>query len=291
VDQENQSDLAHSIQSIWQEIADQPDGWLMDLEGQLAYVAGGALPLVFGREESKIWQSLVLEFSKNQKKLVIAGVEFDQIDLELIGEFYRYIKSTGKLVNRKTFHCIDERLADELGSLDLQVHEHCGACQAVHQVVGHSLPEGTTVEDCLLSEVEEKYLGKQKIYSGMPEHCSIVILIDFQGVDTFAREDGRVLLRDHGALPFQVSLPVKEIHEFIKSHQLDSDKQDQLLKALVNWNVQIARNIIGGEHNRLRELADQTIMVFDLRQADYLLADKLIRQVKLVAHGEEIFIR
>ena len=130
---------------------------------------------------------------------------------------------------------------------------------------------------------------KQEIYADMPDHRSITILIDFNGANVLLGDE-RERLRALGSLPFNVSLPAKLIKEYLDQSEVD---QDSLLAALVKWNVQIARNIIGGDRNELRPVADKTIFVLDKRgtNEDRLVAEALINLVSAVEHGETIEIQ
>jgi len=118
------------IHQQWEEIATKPQEWLQDIEGQLVFVAGGGLPLTFGSPDSEIWRSIESAAEKNGETINIAGISFTLAELRIMGDFYRFTKESGY-----SLHCIDERLEDDLGSLNNQVHEHCGACAASHAAI------------------------------------------------------------------------------------------------------------------------------------------------------------
>ena len=89
------------IYSLWEQIAQNPDEWLQDMQGELAYVAGGGLPLVFGDslseevEPSEIWEAIKAAAAEKQDTVEIAGIFFTLKELSLMGDFYRFIKKQG----------------------------------------------------------------------------------------------------------------------------------------------------------------------------------------------------
>ena len=277
------------VYSLWEEVVEHPIEWLQDMQGTLAYVAGGGLPLVFGdghSETSEIWDAITASAAEKQGTIEIAGIVFTLEELSLMGDFYRYIKKQGN-----TLHCIDERLADDLLSVENQVHEHCGACAATHGAIVEKLRSGAHVEDILLSELGEEGAGKQKIYNSMPNHVSLSVFIDFHGDEAVVDEDKRAQLRDAHALAFQVSLPVDLLTDHIEESQLSADQIRILLDVLVKWNVQIARNIIGGDHNQLQAFADETLFIMDKRNVeDHPLLEELQTRISQIAHRKELIV-
>ena len=271
-----------AIYKAWKEVVSKPKEWLTDVDGQLVFVAGGGLPLTFGSVDSKIWQALEAAAAEKSGMVTIAGIDFSIKELALMGEFYRSMRGNGYAL-----HCIDERLEDDLGTTDRQVHEHCGACAAAHAVIGDQLA-GKHVEDLLLTELGEEIVGKQAIYSSMPHHDSLSVFIDFHGDEAITYEARRTQLREHNALAFQVSLPVNAIKEFLANRTSD---QAMLIETLVKWNVQIARNIIGGDHNKLQKHSDKTLFIFDERDvANHELIEQLKQQISNVDHAKELVI-
>lgn len=274
-----------TVYQLWEQVQAHPQEWLTDIPGQIVFVAGGGLPLTFASEDSQIWAAIEKVAGETGGKLSIAGVELSLRELSLMGDFYRFLKQDGY-----SLHCIDERLEDDLGNEAKQVHEHCGACAASHAVIGAHL-DGANVEDLLLKELGEEILGKQRIYSSMPNHDSIGIYIDFHGDEAVIDENKRSQLRNHHALAFQVSLPVNKLEAFLAERGTSVAEQEMLLGVLVKWNVQIARNIIGGGHNEMQKFANQTVAIFDQREVKtHPLVDSLKELISDVQHDREIVI-
>jgi len=273
------------IHQQWEEIATKPQEWLQDIEGQLVFVAGGGLPLTFGSPDSEIWRSIESAAEKNGETINIAGISFTLAELRIMGDFYRFTKESGY-----SLHCIDERLEDDLGSLNNQVHEHCGACAASHAAIAEYLAPGLNVEDLLVKELGED--GKQSIYKQMEaHHASIAVAIDFSGDEAVVDPAKRSKLMSSKALAFQVSLPVNLIENFLTVRGNQDDEREMLLRTLVNWNVQIARNIIGGGHNSLQAQAGETIFIMDQRDvAGNPLVAELRRNISGVKHLSELVI-
>ena len=278
------------VYSLWERIAHGSSEWLQDMDGELAYVAGGGEPLVYGNENSKIWQAMMRAAEQNEGMIAIAGITFALADLALMGDFYRYIHSAVSNEEAVSLHCIDERLVDDLNNVSAQVHEHCGACAATQASIEPWIEPGQTVEDLLLAELGGD--AKQKIYDEMPNHVSLAILVDFHGDEAVVNEEKRAELRAAGALAFQVSLPVLRIEAFIRESALDDATADRLMNVLVQWNVQIARNIIGGDHNDLQAFADHALIIMDKRSVeDHPLVTALYEHIQTVPHGKELFVR
>lgn len=274
-----------TVYQLWDQVQARPQEWLMDIPGNIVFVAGGGLPLTFASEDSKIWAAIEAVAEDNTGNITIAGVEFTLRELGLMGDFYRFLKQDGY-----SLHCIDERLEDDLGNESKQVHEHCGACAASHAVIGEHL-DGVHVEDLLLKELGEDVLGKQRIYDSMPNHDSMSVFVDFQGDEAVIDEAKRTQLRENHSLAFQVSLPVEKIEAFLIERGEVEHEQEMLLMALVKWNVQIARNIIGGDHNEMHQFADKTVMVFDQRSVtEHPLVDSFKQLISDVQHAKEVII-
>ncbi len=285
------TELVKQVYEQWDVIAKKPGEWLQDMTGEIAFTAGGGLTTLFGKEDSQIWKDI--QKASSNGEISIAGITFSIAGLQLMGDFYRFLR--GSLDG---LQCIDERLQDSSDSKGKEVHEHCGACGAVHgaiqQVTGiHDM------EDQALRELGQVSLGKQEIYKEMPNHKSLTILVDLHGDDAVIDEKKRRQLMAVNALPFQVSLPVEKIQEFIakprrgSNNGLDRVEIDLLLTTLVNWNVRIARNIIGGNHNDLHARADQTLIVIDTRNVAQGDLVAQLRQLidQSVQHNKILLIR
>lgn len=277
-----------TVREIWEQIVNEPDVYLVDMlkgqtEQKIAFAAGGGLPRMFGTEND-IWKKM-LESMENEQ-LTIAGVTFTKSELLALGDFYRYISKEGIIL-----HCIDERCVDDTINAESEVHEQCGACAAVGAAIKAKTAEAINVEEMLQTALHPN-VPKQPIHPEMQhEHDSVVILIDLSGAD-IVNHASRDELRAAHALPFNVSLPLELIQTYIDYLQGSNDDVHEqvvtLVEALVKWNVQIASNIIGGSHNRLQELASQTILAIDRRgipsSSDHLL-QMFVKASTVVPHA------
>lgn len=243
--------IGFGVRDQWTAIIKHP-ARLADLADEsVFFAAGGALPIYFGDESFKPWERLV-EVANSEGKIELAGIEFSLEELETMGDFYRFLKEQGF-----DFLCIDERLKMVDGRLEGEVHVQCGACAEVGKAIG--LPK---VEDMLLQAVG--YGKKEKIYPDMPEHESMVILVDFVRASV-ALGDLREELKQNQALSFNASIPLEYLCVWEKDGRGNAWG---LMQTLIKWNVLLARKIIGGDHNRLRDLADLTMLVADIRGAE-----------------------
>lgn len=167
------------------------------------------------------------------------------------------------------------------------MHEKCGACAAVEGAVGTI----DNVEQVLLAEMEETGVGQQTVYENMPDHTSMVVLVDLRGDDVVVNTDKRQELQDKKALSFNVSLPLQFVAKFIESNGLSAEDSQVLISALVRWNVQIARNIIGGDHNTLQTQAQNTLFVIDQRGVkNEELLRRVMGEINKIQHGETMMI-
>lgn len=252
----------------WSNIAKQPELLTNLSEKEIIFTAGGGLVTRFGFVDSEIWQNMRRQAVDNN--IDVAGITFDVDDLSRMGDFYRFLKAKGY-----NFHCIDERLEGDEQHLQHEVHSHCGACAAVGSATGL---EG--VEDRLLGELEQD--AKQQIYSDMPDHVSMAILVDLHGSDVVLGQQ-REELKKINALPFNVSIPLPLVDAW---SQATNGNAERLIDTLVRWNVQIARNIIGGNHNKLQQLAGETVIVVDKRDVDDSPLLSITQQaINQVGHG------
>lgn len=265
--------MIESITKEWERIVSNPEV-LTDLsEKKVAFAAGGGLVKQFGNEQSVIWKTL--KSKAVEGKTSVAEVEFSVTELENIGSFYRFLADKGF-----NFHCIDERLEGDEQHLHDEVHNKCGACAAVAGASGLE-----NVEDLLLDELGQKV--KQEVYGDMPNHESLAILVDLRGADVVLGQL-REGLKAKKALPFNVSIPLEEVSEW--ADQTGNDGRE-LVTSLVKWNVQIARNIIGGHHNELHQLQDQTLQIVDTRGvSDNPLKTAAFNALDQVQHGRQLQI-
>lgn len=238
------------IVAQWENIVANPDEYIASFDG-LHFTAGGGLPLQFGNETSQIWQALVKAMDE-QQHIEIAGISFSKTELAVMGEFYRWLRD----VKQQHLHCIDERLAESPEHHSHEVHDACGACAAAKAAAGVE----TNFEDVLLSELGQD--NKEPIYTDMPNHDSVVIYADLSGQGRAVAADKRAEMKAKHALAFNATLPVESIQEFVVETGADLPL---LIVALAKWNVQIARNIIGGHHNESHQHAAETRMVIDKR--------------------------
>lgn len=213
-----------------------------------AFVAGGALPLCFGVSDNQIWTKMTE--SAQESRLNIAGIEFSLAELEQMGYFYRWLSGRGKVLR-----CIDERLDEEI-NVNAQVHCECGACNAVKAATSSA----EDIEALLASQQGLSEQDKQPLLPGMPNHKAMTILIGLGPKGEAVKPDLRNEQKTNGTLAFNVSLPLELIGQYCKEQNVD---QKALLTTLIRWNVQIARNIIGGNHNDLQELANDTIVAVE----------------------------
>ncbi len=261
------------IESLWTDDPG-PDSFEDLLATQrIIHVAGGALPAAenFGPMD-KLMQMA------ESGPVNVAGVEFSQSQLKLIIAFYQWLVKQGY-----NLHCIDERLVyTEDSDPTISVHDGCGACAAV----------GATTEEDKVEDKLVAHLGfghKQTIYAVMNDHTSIVINVDLDG-SRVPMGDTRELFLTENALGFAVSLPVELIKQFIQAQAVD---ENQLIEALLLWNVQIARNIIGGHHNTAHELAEKTMVIVNEKgikphTPEAELAKKIAHAIKLLRAGDVI---
>lgn len=268
----HESDVA-VIQETWEQIQRDPAAHLVQHEvtspegektGKIVFVAGGELlSRMFGDHTAtyepgsrgeQLRQAVAQHFSENNGAIEVAGLRFTENQMALLGSFYFYLHEKGNV-----FHCIDERLGDDQEAAACQSHEGCGACAGVAKAMGL---EG----DALLGLINTNPARElQGLREGMEhEHASMSILVDFLGADVIKEED-RSRLQELNALPFNVSLMLDEVVAFTKEKGLTPEQRDTLLDALILWNPGLARAIIGGGHNMLADVANETIVVVDRR--------------------------
>lgn len=257
----------------WESLFSAPEA-LTDMGGRgVFYIAGGGLSSLFGAE-NQLWDRMHAKLRSEGDSLTIAGVTFSGRELELIGEYARAMEADGKLPE-----CIDERLDEDLNDPNhLHVHKGCGAANAAGAAIG----EGS-VEDELVKIFQEN--GKMAIYDDMEQHHnSIVINVDLNGSHS-AQGDLRESLKADNALSFNASINLGMI-------EMVAGVEDAvaMLNAMVKWNVQIARNIIGGDHNAAKEHADKTIIVVNTLGTKSPLVEQAKQLIGAVAHEKVLII-
>jgi hypothetical protein len=282
------------VVSVWEKVVQNPDEWLINLlenevDQRIAFVAGGGLPLLFGAENG-LWNDIQL--SLQNETITIAGIDFTAAELASLGRFYRFMNGAGI-----SLHCIDERCIDDTNHAGIQVHEHCGACAAVAAAIEARIGKKIDVETFVYEHLpNDGQNEKQPIHPEMQEaHASMVVLVDLSGADV-VKSDARNALRKYDALPFNVSLPLDMIQNYIDLFVMPKEEREveieQLITALVKWNVQIACNIIGDHHNELREHAEEMRIVVDVRETDGPVKDlkKRFLETPLMMNSQKLFI-
>jgi hypothetical protein len=262
--------IVETVKEQWEKVKADPRAYLEDLsERKILFAAGGGLPRLFGAD-NPVWDKALQESAEEVGVLEVAGVDFSLKELEQMGDFYRWLHNKGYY-----FHCIDERLHDDLANRDKEVHEHCGACAALTQALNFD----GSIEDVLLSLLNQGDLGKQPLRPGMEAtHDSLSILVDYAGSHV-VKEEQRDEFQQKHALPFNVSIPLALIEEWAAEGSADAGS---LLETLAKWNVQIARNIISG-HNALNQAKEQMVVVKYVGEARanalYAAADQAVDSV------------
>ena len=240
--------IVETVKEQWEKVKADPRAYLEDLsERKILFAAGGGLPRLFGAD-NPVWDKALQEIAEEVGVLEVAGVDFSLKELEQMGDFYRWLHNKGYY-----FHCIDERLHDDVANRDKEVHENCGACAALTKALNFDGP----IEDLLLTLLNQGGLGKQPLREDMKDnHSSFSIMVDYVGshVVKLGRRDE---FQKKHALPFNVSMPLALIEEWATERSADAG---QLLDGLARWNVQIARNIISG-HNALNQAKEQMVVV------------------------------
>jgi len=221
------------------------------------HVAGGGLPLIFGKEENEIWQKII-ESAGEAGVVNIAGIKFSIEDLKLIGEFYNFVKKKGY-----NFHCIDERL-DERHELNSScVHDHCGACGAVQVLIQESLGISLPVEDNLVETFDLP--GKQGLIEGTEEeHSTSTIAVTYADHAATLKDYLIPLFMEKKALSMNITIPIDLIRNFYEEKsKTDSSitSTSPVYELLIRWNIGIARAVIGGIHNTERNIVGQELLV------------------------------
>ncbi len=286
--------ITQEVYATWDAVLQNPDAHLtqyqaLDKEGQpigeIAFVAGGELlSQVFGPNvKPEISQKVAAALEAGNGTLTIAGITFTQEQLQLLGSFYTHLQEH----KQYKLHCIDERLVDDVQASEQQSHESCGACAATAAALGL---EATELLNMVNTDPDKKLQAIDPTLAH--HHSSMSILVDFHGRDVLIEEQ-RSEFRDKNALPFNISLPVIEIAEFIRTNQLDVTAKEQLITALLLWNPGLARKIIGGDHNTLQTVSENTQIIVDERSIPDGEGMELATQFKdslalLVPHGRLI---
>jgi len=253
-EEEQYKDARNNAEVKWHEVLADPTSYLKNFAEPadnrpdgIVFVAGGGVAELLGDDESKTWGKLKAQAEQNDDTVEINGIEFTISELELMGEFYRWLKQAG--------HCIDERLDEGHPNAKSKVHFDCGLAAAASGAVkgtGEQLEDEAI--DILRCEVKQPlldYLTKN--------HFSLTVLIDTGNGHLAVREDKRQEMHDANALPFNVSLPLDRIANFLQEKQYE-ERADELMGALYKWNVQMAINIIYG-HNAYKKQAEKDGMI------------------------------
>lgn len=234
----------------------------------LIHVSGGGIPLLFGNEQSNIWQAVVETASNNGGQIEFAGVTFSLDELKLLGEFYRFLRDKKK----KSFTCIDDRLKVGQDGHDPKtcfIHEGCGAAGAIDATIKEalsSLISDTTVENLAVEELGQE--KKQPLVEDMREaHETSVILITFGSNGQAVNPDRFDDFRDNNALPMNATIPLELVEDFISYIvSLDpvvnhSHKREELLSVLFKWNVDIAKAVINNKKHNHNGGAENILVV------------------------------
>ncbi len=262
IDPQRLETARHQVPALWGEVQAQPEAFIASNQ-RLAYVAGGGAVLRFGVDgpADSAWNKMMS--SAVDQQITIAGVSFSLEELKTMGDFYRWLKQE----KGKNLHCIDERLDEDPAYEKHEIHCGCGACAAIRAAVGD--PDTVDYEVKLaqeLGQLENGQAKRQPILKEMESaHASISILVDYSGEGRTVSAGKRSELQTQDALPFNVSLPLEYIREFAQAKGVEAES---LISTLARWNVQIARNIIGGAHNVLHDLQAETRLIIDSRGVD-----------------------
>jgi len=256
---------------LWAGIRQNP-GQYIDTEkfADSSFMAGGGLALLFVEDangKSNLLREKIKKYYETNETAEIAGVPFTQKELELLGNYAHFIGAKASL-------CMDERLKTS-GCGDEEdipyVHESCGAINAVATTFA---VQGVTVEEInelLREKRKEEQDGKEQgpdlpIYPDMPLHEVTKILVYLTSGKAIS-EQVKAELKQNQGLPFQISLSVEKIQQFVDKY--GANRKD-LIKALVKFGPGIALEIAKGHHNALHEIAAEatSIEVDDTPGAD-----------------------
>lgn len=236
------------ITKVFEEDLEQKEG-LVNLAG------GGLLPLL-GDPKSDIWAAMT-DIFETDEEIEIAGISFTKAQLELLGDFSRYLRDEKEI----SFICIDDRLmpgAEGHDPKNCSIHEGCGAAGAIEKAISQSvrfISAGSTVADMALSELGQ--VNKQKLVKGMEgAHETSTILVTFDPQALVVKPERFDKFREEKALPMNVTIPLQLIESYIAHRDLLDEKtnhnslREALLNVLFKWNVDIAKAVIGNKaHN------------------------------------------
>ena len=232
-----------------------------------SFMAGGGLALLFVEDangKSNPLREKIKKYYKTNETAKIAGVPFTQNELELLGNYARFIGAKASL-------CMDERL-ETIGYDDQEampyVHKACGAIDAVATTFAVSVEE---INELLREKRKAEQGGKEQgpdlpVYPDMPVHEVTKILVYLTSGRAISEKVKEELKQNQG-LPFQISLSVEKIQQFVDKY--GANRKD-LIKALVKFGPGIALEIAKGHHNALHEIAAEatSIEVDDTPGAD-----------------------
>lgn len=255
-------------------MAENPHEFIENFEG-IMFCAGGALVLEFGDDNSDLWPE-ILACADEHGSVEIAGVTFEVDNLAMMGDFYRWLAQKGIIL-----HCIDERL-DEGKHTGSQIHCECGACGGIDKLLMSRFKKSQKTEERLAANKDyvPEDAEKQPLLPGMPHHASRAIHVSISDKTSAPKSSVRSLMKENDALTFNVSLPLGLMKDFC---QETSNDYQTLVETLVKWNVQIAKNIIDGDHNDLGAHRAQTLLLLNQLdgQPDKELVDALGQVIPL----------
>jgi hypothetical protein len=251
---------------LWTGLRQNPERYI-DTEkfAESAFIAGGGLTLLFG-EDNVLWHKIE-KFYETNEVAIIAGVPFTKTELELLGDFARFIGA-------KALLCMDERLETSGCSNQEEipyVHNSCGAINATAATFAAFGVNVEEINELLRVKRKEEQGGAEQgpdlpVYADMHHHEVTKILVYLVGGKSIS-EQKKVELKQNQGLPFQVSLSIEKIQQFADKYDVD---RKTLIKALVKFGAGIALEIAKGPHNALHEIAAEatSIEVDDRPSAD-----------------------
>lgn len=243
------------------------------------HVAGGILPVIFGQENHPLWRKIV-QVAGERETIHFVHQDFSLRELRLIGRLARFLQDLGGILT-----CVDDRLWYAEGEYTKLVHDKCGACEGIGQVIGAK----DSIEDKLHKEFAPD-LPKRPIQPGMDNHRSTTIYMDAGPRTRTFNAYARLLARFDAALPFNASFPVALLERFIRENKLKDEDVALLLQAWTKFNVGVPRVIIE-KHNRDGHIADETQLVINTNGVKPSgLLNEVLAQVQQVQHQKVLLI-
>jgi hypothetical protein len=260
---EEQLEKRDVINATWTKVEQDPDAYI-DSENykETIFAAGGGLVRHFGMESDELWTAMLEKINENQGKLNIAGIDFSEQEFRLMGGFYNWLNKEGLSLAEV---CIDERV--DLSPYEDQkdiphTHKLCGAGAGLADAIGWEYDKVMGHVKEVNGESSDQEVGLQE---GMEEaHTSLRIYANLADSGRAISKEKRGELQEADALPFEASLPLGLMKKFA---QEEGESAPELFKALIKWNINIAKNIIAGAHSTFPDIAEETVVVFDTRDA------------------------